>query len=65
MNVVQSAAESTPADDADEVAEEITGFVPPDEARGHVALTDVTQYVLPTIRLLDSLTQVFPERDVS
>lgn len=43
LNVVQSAAESTPAEEPDEVAEEIIGFVPPEDARGYVADTEVTQ----------------------
>ena len=43
LNVVQSAAESTPAELPDDVADEMTGFVPPDEARGYVAPTEVTQ----------------------
>lgn len=34
LKVVQSAAESTPAEDAEDVAEDIMGVVPPDEARG-------------------------------
>lgn len=42
LNVVQSAAESTPADVAEDVAEDMTGVDPPDEERGYVAVTDVT-----------------------
>ena len=42
LNVVQSAAERTPAEEPEEVADEITGVVPPEEDRGYTAPTEVT-----------------------
>ena len=60
LNVFQSAAERTPAVEPEEVAEEITGVLPPVDESGHVALTLVTVPLPLLLNVVQSVEERHP-----
>ena len=60
LKVVQSAAERTPAEEPEEVADEITGVVPPEEDRGYTAPTEVTVPLPLLLNVVQSVDERHP-----
>ena len=60
LKVVQSAAERTPAEEPEEVADEITGVVPPEEDRGYTAPTEVTVPLPLLLNVVQSVEERHP-----